>query len=111
MHFFSIEFRANIFILMDIMIFHIIIQKIISLVFIIEKLGVSKLSFHALRHTFATRALESGMDIKTLSEVLGHKSATITLNRYAHSMMEHKQNAMDKFGVLLTKQKRQLTPS
>ena len=70
---------------------------------LIDKLGVSKLSFHALRHTFATRALESGMDVKTLSEVLGHKSATVTLNRYAHSMMEHKQNAMDKFGVLLTK--------
>jgi integrase len=43
------------------------------------------------------------MEIKTLSEVLGHKSATVTLNRYAHSMMEHKQNAMDKFGALLTK--------
>ena len=70
---------------------------------LVERLGVSKLSFHALRHTFATRALESGMDIKTLSEVLGHKSATVTLNRYAHSMMEHKQNAMDKFGALLTK--------
>lgn len=70
---------------------------------LIDKLGVSKLSFHALRHTFATRALESGMDVKTLSEVLGHKSATVTLNRYAHSMMEHKQNAMDKFGALLTK--------
>lgn len=70
---------------------------------LIDKLGVSKLSFHALRHTFATRALESGMDVKTLSEVLGHKSATVTLNRYAHSMMEHKQSVMDRFGMLLTK--------
>ena len=70
---------------------------------LIDKLSVSKLSFHALRHTFATRALESGMDVKTLSEVLGHKSATVTLNRYAHSMIEHKRNAMDKFGALLTK--------
>lgn len=70
---------------------------------LIDKLGVSELSFHALRHTFATRALESGMDVKTLSEVLGHKSATVTLNRYAHSMIEHKRNAMDKFGALLTK--------
>lgn len=70
---------------------------------LVDKLGVSKLSFHALRHTFATRALESGMDVKTLSEILGHKSATVTLNRYAHSMMEHKQNAMDKFGALLNK--------
>ena len=70
---------------------------------LIDKLGVSNLSFHALRHTFATRALESGMDIKTLSEVLGHKSATVTLNRYAHSMMEHKHSVMDRFGTLLTK--------
>ncbi len=70
---------------------------------LVEKLGISRLSFHALRHTFATRALESGMDVKTLSEVLGHKSATVTLNRYAHSMMEHKQSVMDRFGTLLTK--------
>ena len=70
---------------------------------LVDKLGISKLSFHAQRHTFATRALESGMDIKTLSEILGHKSATVTLNRYAHSLMEHKQNAMDKFGTLFTK--------
>ena len=74
-----------------------------SFEWLIEKLGISKLSFHALRHTFATRALESGMDVKTLSEILGHKSATVTLNRYAHSMIEHKQNAMDKLGALLTK--------
>ena len=68
-----------------------------------SKLDVRKLSFHALRHTFATRALESGMDIKTLSEILGHKSATVTLNKYAHSMMEHKQNSMDKLGMLFVK--------
>lgn len=70
---------------------------------LVKNLGVSKFSFHALRHTFATRALESGMDIKTLSEILGHKSATVTLNRYAHSLMEHKQNAMNKFGALFIK--------
>lgn len=70
---------------------------------LIDKLHISKQSFHALRHTFATRALESGMDVKTLSEILGHKSPTVTLNRYAHSMIEHKKTAMDKFGVLFTK--------
>ena len=57
--------------------------------------------FHALRHTFATRALECGMDVKTLSEILGHKNATITLNRYAHSLLEHKQEMMNKLGKLL----------
>lgn len=57
--------------------------------------------FHALRHTFATRALECGMDVKTLSEILGHKNATITLNRYAHSLLEHKREMMNKLGKLL----------
>ena len=65
-----------------------------------EKAGVQKLNFHALRHTFATRALECGMDIKTLSELMGHKNATITLNRYAHSMMDTKIAAMNKLEKL-----------
>jgi integrase len=69
---------------------------------LVDRLGISKLSFHALRHTFATRALESGMDVKTLSEILGHKSATVTLNLYAHSMMDHKRGAMDKLGRLFS---------
>ncbi len=58
--------------------------------------GVRQLNFHALRHTFATRALECGMDIKTLSEIMGHKSASITLNRYAHSMLDTKIKMMNK---------------
>ncbi len=61
-----------------------------------EEAGVRPLNFHALRHTFATRALECGMDIKTLSEIMGHKSASITLNRYAHSMMDTKIKMMNK---------------
>ncbi len=61
-----------------------------------EAAGIRRLNFHALRHTFATRALECGMDIKTLSEIMGHKSASITLNRYAHSMMETKIKMMNK---------------
>ena len=65
-----------------------------------EKAGVRKLNFHALRHTFATRALECGMDIKTLSELMGHQNATITLNRYAHSMMDTKIIAMNKLEKL-----------
>ena len=65
-----------------------------------EKAGVRKLNFHALRHTFATRALECGMDIKTLSELMGHKNASITLNRYAHSMMDTKIAAMNRLEKL-----------
>lgn len=65
-----------------------------------EKAEIRKLNFHALRHTFATRALECGMDIKTLSELMGHKNATITLNRYAHSMLDTKIKAMNKLEKL-----------
>lgn len=67
---------------------------------LLERLGITHRGFHALRHTFATRALECGMDVKTLSEILGHKSATVTLNRYAHSLMEHKSDMMNKLGRL-----------
>ncbi|MBO5907992.1 MAG: site-specific integrase [Clostridia bacterium] len=52
------------------------------------------LNFHALRHTFATRAVEAGVDIKTLSELMGHKDATLTLNRYSHSLLDTKKKAM-----------------
>ncbi len=65
-----------------------------------KKLKINYKSFHALRHTFATRALECGMDVKTLSEILGHKNPNITLNRYAHSMLEHKRAMMNKLGKL-----------
>ncbi len=61
---------------------------------ILKNAGVEYKNFHALRHTFATRALETGMDIKTLSELLGHKTPTITMNRYVHSMLETKQKMM-----------------
>lgn len=66
-----------------------------------KRLGIPRRGFHALRHTFATRAIECGMDVKTLSEILGHKNATITLNRYAHSLMEHKAEMMNRLGKLL----------
>lgn len=63
-----------------------------------NKLGIPHHGFHALRHTFATRAIECGMDIKSLSEILGHKNSSVTLNRYVHSLMEHKRSMMDKLG-------------
>lgn len=56
--------------------------------------------FHAIRHTFATRALELGVDIKTLSEILGHSNVSITLNIYAHSLMEQKKIAIDKLNKM-----------
>lgn len=63
---------------------------------ILKETGVKKINFHALRHTFATRCIESGFEIKSLSEILGHASVNITLNRYAHSSIELKKNNMTK---------------
>ena len=68
---------------------------------LLKKLMIPHKGFHSLRHTFATRAIECGMDVKTLSEILGHKNPTVTLNRYAHSLMEHKTDMMNKLGKLL----------
>ncbi len=53
-------------------------------------------NFHALRHTFATRCVEAGFDIKTLSEILGHASVRITLDKYVHSSMDLKRMSMNK---------------
>lgn len=65
---------------------------------LLKRAGVEHKGFHALRHTFATRAIECGMDVKTLSEILGHKNSTVTLNLYVHSMTEHKKRMMDMLG-------------
>ena len=62
--------------------------------------GVKERKFHAIRHTFATRALELGVDIKTISEILGHSGVSVTLNIYAHSMLEQKKKAIDKFNQM-----------
>ncbi len=69
---------------------------------LLKKLKIPHKGFHSLRHTFATRALECGMDVKTLSEILGHKNPTVTLKRYAHSMLEHKAEMMNRVGKLLS---------
>ena len=68
---------------------------------LLKKIKIPHKGFHSLRHTFATRAIECGMDVKTLSEILGHKNPAVTLNRYAHSLLEHKQNMMNRLGKLL----------
>ena len=62
---------------------------------IIKNAKVPRKNFHALRHTFATRALESGMDIKTLSEIMGHKNPSITLSYYGHSLFETKKKMIN----------------
>lgn len=61
--------------------------------------GISDANFHALRHTFATRCVEVGFEIKSLSEVLGHANVNITLNRYVHSSFELKCSNMNKLSL------------
>lgn len=63
---------------------------------LLEACGIDPINFHALRHTFATRCVETGMDIKTLSEILGHSNPSITLNIYVHSSIERKRSQLER---------------
>lgn len=62
--------------------------------------GVADANFHAIRHTFATRCIEMGFDVKCLSEILGHASVSITMNRYVHPSMAHKSENMNRLSEL-----------
>lgn len=65
-----------------------------------EKCGLEDVHFHTLRHTFATRCVEVGFEIKSLSEILGHANTSITLNRYVHSSIELKRANMNKLNTV-----------
>lgn len=65
-----------------------------------EDCGMEDVHFHVLRHTFATRCVEVGFEIKSLSEILGHSSPKITLERYVHSSIEMKRDNMNKLANL-----------
>ena len=65
----------------------------------LKSANLPNINFHALRHTFATRALEAGMDVKVLSSILGHAQASTTLNLYAHALPDYKKRSMEKMGV------------
>lgn len=64
--------------------------------------GIKDANFHATRHTFATRCIELGFDTKSLSEILGHASVAITMNRYVHPTMALKAENMNRFSDLFT---------
>ncbi len=57
--------------------------------------GMEEYSFHALRHTFATRCIEKGFDIKSLSEILGHSNVATTMSLYVHPTMQMKRSQME----------------
>jgi len=68
---------------------------------ILKKAGIEDANFHTLRHTFATRCVELGFDIKSLSEVLGHANVNITLNKYVHPSMDMKRDNMEKLSQII----------
>ena len=66
---------------------------------ILRNENLPSVHFHSLRHSFATNCIALGFDVKTLSEILGHSSVEITLNRYVHSSIERKRACMDLLSV------------
>ena len=63
---------------------------------LLSNANIKSINFHALRHTFATRCIEAGVDVKSLSEILGHANVNITLNTYVHSSIELKRRQLEK---------------
>ena len=66
-----------------------------------ERLGITGVHFHTLRHSFATRLLELGIDVKTVSALLGHCSAKTTLDFYAHVLIDRQRSAMERLAASL----------
>ena len=62
---------------------------------VLKGAGLPQMHFHTLRHTFATRCIESNCDVKTVSSILGHTNISTTLNVYVHPNMEHKRKCID----------------
>ena len=67
----------------------------------IERCGLPKANYHALRHTFATRCVELNFDVKSLSELLGHSTVSMTMDRYVHPSLEHKREHMQRLSGLM----------
>ena len=77
-------------------------QRIHILHRVLERAGLPKIRFHDLRHTFATVALQNGVDIKTVSGMLGHYSAGFTLDTYAHVTTAAQREAAKIMGNILS---------
>ena len=60
---------------------------------------IKNVKYHSLRHTFASDCVRLGFDIKALSEILGHSSSAMTLDRYAHTTLETKRMYMERISA------------
>ena len=69
---------------------------------ILKECGLRNIRFHVLRHTFATHALASGVDAKTLSGILGHTKASFTLDTYTHVTGDMQRTAAEIVGDFMT---------
>ena len=67
---------------------------------LLERCGVRYRNFHCLRHSYATRCVERGVDVKSVSELLGHADVRTTLKLYVHSSMDYKRRAVEGIGFL-----------
>lgn len=68
---------------------------------VLKKVGIKQLNFHSLRHTFATRLREQKVDIKVISELLGHSDWKITQSIYVHASLDYKRDSVDTFNCYL----------
>ena len=68
--------------------------------YLLEAAGIEHVNFHALRHTFATRAIENGVNVKTLSDILGHSQVQITMDLYCHTSLDLRRESMNKMAGL-----------
>ena len=73
---------------------------------VLKRAGLPRIRFHDLHHTFATMALQNGVDVKTVSSMLGHYSAGFTLDTYTHATAQMKQDAADTIGGVISQQMR-----
>ena len=70
---------------------------------VLDKLDIPRTRFHALRHSFATRCIESKCDYKTVSAILGHASITTTLDLYVHPGYTEKKKCIDRMARALAR--------
>lgn len=67
---------------------------------IMEQAEIEDANFHTLRHTFATRCIENGMDILMVAKTLGHSNVSTTLNKYSHLLPQHQKASMEKLEAI-----------